>query len=103
MRLSIKHAARSVVLAGAVAAGAFAIPVAADAAVSNCAHWVNGNTGFVACNTTGGSQYRAHVKCAKIDNPTIYYWADGKWVSAGPSSATCNSDSFVAAVQHQTR
>ncbi len=103
MRLSIKYATRSLAVAGAVAAGAFAIPVAANAAVSNCAHWVSGNTGFVACNTTGGSQYRAHVKCAKIDNPTIYYFANGNWVSAGPSSAGCNADSFVAAVQHQTR
>ena len=103
MRLSAKHAARSLVVAGVIAAGMIAVPAAANAAVSNCAHWSTGNSGSVACNTTNGSQYRAHVKCLKVSNPDLFTWVNGKWVSAGPSTGTCPAQTFVGAVQHQTR
>jgi hypothetical protein len=99
----MKRVARTLVVVGAVAAGTLAIPAAANASVTSCATWVNGNVGYVACNTTNGSQYRAHVKCVKVVDPNQYYFANGKWVSSGPSSAGCVSETYVGAVQHQTR
>ncbi len=103
MRLSAKYAARSLVVAGVVAAGMFAVPGAANAAVSNCSTWASGRTGNVSCNTTHGSEYRAHVKCLKVDHPELATWVNGKWVTAGPSTGTCPVGTFVGAVQHGTR
>ena len=101
MKLSVK---RALLISGAVAAATLAAPTAANAAVSNCTKWIDNNHGFVSCTTTNGSQYRAHVKCAKISDPTQYFWANGQWVPPGTSSsAGCVSGTEVAEIVVQKR
>jgi hypothetical protein len=81
---------RTLAVAGVLAGGLFAAPVAANAAVQSCQGIITGQlTGKALCLVTGHTQYRVALTCTKLDGggSTVEHgvWKNegGGWSTAG--------------------
>jgi hypothetical protein len=99
----MKKIVRATVLAGALLAPVLVFPATADAAVSSCATQYFGQTGELSCKTTGSSQYRAKINCARLNgngSVTVY----GKWTSKSQwSVGTCPEETELTGLVKQVR
>jgi hypothetical protein len=99
MRISRTYGVQALAAVG-LAGAALLTPAVASAATAapqtpaNCTITVSGQTVIALC-TSGSGEYRIHLWCVKVDDPSQSYVVNGPWVTPPKKSeATCPAGTY---------